>query len=232
MKTPTLLILEDNKQETSLLAERFNDVGIDIKVINTGLEGVNYILKHNPDMSIIDLHLVDIKGSDIIQELRNKGHKNILILFSADTDTQSVEMSLAQGADNYWCKPMSFKELKMRIDITFRLWRRLNVITGKFQINGYTFDFHGCMLINNKLNHCIQLKWNEAQLLAQLLCGYGEYVKKSVLLTSLVQKNKNKIKINNSRTLNNIISELRKKITFGQIISKTNLGYKITFSEK
>ena len=73
-----------------------------------GRLGVELAMQHHPDLVLLDLHLPDIHGYEVLQRLRaNDATRGIpVIVTSADATPGQVERLLSAGADDYLTKPL------------------------------------------------------------------------------------------------------------------------------
>jgi two-component system OmpR family response regulator len=110
-----LLLVDDDSAILKLLARILRDDAYAIDVASTGEEARMLALVNNYDGIILDLHLGDRHGFEILQELRRNGRRTPVLLYSAVSDTDSIVRGLDAGADDYVVKPVSNEELRARV---------------------------------------------------------------------------------------------------------------------
>jgi CheY-like chemotaxis protein len=108
----TVLYIEDNPPN-SLLMERILENRPAIQLISAmqGRLGLELARQHRPDLILLDLHLPDLHGKDVLQHLRaspETAHIPVAII-SADATPGQVERLLAAGAETYFTKPLDVK---------------------------------------------------------------------------------------------------------------------------
>ena len=86
-----------------------------IDTASTGEEARTLALVNDYDGIILDLHLGDRHGFEILQELRRHGRHTPILLYSGQADTDSIVRGLDAGADDYVVKPVSNAELRERL---------------------------------------------------------------------------------------------------------------------
>jgi CheY-like chemotaxis protein len=108
----TVLYIEDNPPNR-LLMERILENRPAIHLISAmqGRLGLELARQHRPDLILLDLHLPDLHGKDVLQHLRaspKTAHIPVAII-SADATPGQVERLLAAGAEAYFTKPLDVK---------------------------------------------------------------------------------------------------------------------------
>ena len=81
------------------------------------------LLKHNPDLVVLDLMLPGIQGEEFCAMLRQNSDIPVIML-TARTAEEDVIKGLGLGADDYVTKPFSPGELLARIKVQIRRRKR------------------------------------------------------------------------------------------------------------
>ena len=83
-----------------------------------GSLGVELASQHRPDLILLDMHLPDIMGDEVLRRLRaNPETQNIpVIIVSADASRAQIARLLAEGAQQYLTKPLNMKQFLEAID--------------------------------------------------------------------------------------------------------------------
>jgi len=68
--TARILVIDDNKEYCRLLAKYFSHYGHRVRTALNGRKGIAKAKKTVPDLIIVDMALPDMKGADVIAELR------------------------------------------------------------------------------------------------------------------------------------------------------------------
>jgi CheY-like chemotaxis protein len=68
--------------------------------------------EHHPDLILLDLHLPDMHGSEVLRRLRADTRTSDIpvVVISADATRSAVDELLAAGADAYLTKPLDLDE--------------------------------------------------------------------------------------------------------------------------
>ena len=83
-----------------------------------GETGIEMARQHQPDVILLDLHLPDINGDEVLRRLRaDENLKEVpVIMISADATPGQVERLLAAGANDYMAKPFNIAHLLNLLD--------------------------------------------------------------------------------------------------------------------
>ncbi|WP_030147136.1 MULTISPECIES: response regulator [unclassified Streptomyces] len=92
--------------------EPFRVVG----VAGTGEEAVAAVDALRPDLVLLDLHLPDLFGLDVIPRLRTAGHDCDVMVVSAAREAGTVRGAVRHGVVDYLLKPFEAGELRVRLE--------------------------------------------------------------------------------------------------------------------
>jgi PAS domain S-box-containing protein len=115
----TLLYVEDNLANLSLV-ETILAARPGWKTIPAlqGRLGAELACEHVPDLVLLDLHLPDVQGDEVLRRLRadKRTAKIPVVMISADATPRTIDRLRAQGADAYLTKPLDVDEFLSTID--------------------------------------------------------------------------------------------------------------------
>ncbi|MEI9814280.1 MAG: response regulator [Acidobacteriota bacterium] len=124
----TILYIEDNLQNLQLMEsilERYP--GIKMLAAMQGKLGLDLALAHQPDWILLDVHLPDLTGDEIL--LRLKGDPRTrqipVTVVSADATPVQVNRVLQSGAREYLTKPLNVKQVMHLLEATMQRSPRL-----------------------------------------------------------------------------------------------------------
>jgi DNA-binding response OmpR family regulator len=126
-----ILIVEDTPETLELLRRIIEKEGYRTLLATDGEKGVQYALKYNPDLIILDRLLPKLPGLQVCKRLRQvEATKNTPIIFLSVLDSEKdIVDGLKAGGDDYVTKPFSPDELLARIERV--LFRYNNIISDK-----------------------------------------------------------------------------------------------------
>jgi PAS domain S-box-containing protein len=117
----TLLYVEDNLSNLRLV-ERILDRRPEVKLISAmqGRTGLELARQHQPDLLMLDLHLPDLPGEEILRQLRADPRTAQLpiVMISADATSTKIERLRAAGASDYLTKPIDVRRFLALVDAT------------------------------------------------------------------------------------------------------------------
>lgn len=117
---PRLLLVEDEPILLDAVCKGLSAEGFDVVCAGNGREAMDFFFAARPDAMILDLMLPDANGLSLLENMRQIGFKNpVLILSACDSVDQRVTC-LNSGADDYLVKPFVFTELVARVKAILR----------------------------------------------------------------------------------------------------------------
>jgi signal transduction histidine kinase/ActR/RegA family two-component response regulator len=118
----TVLYIEDNMANLRLV-ERIIGRRPELTLISAmqGSQGLELARSHRPQAIILDLHLADMPGGEVLARLREDSRTREIpvVILSADATPGQVTRLLAQGAQAYLTKPLDVAELLACLDNIF-----------------------------------------------------------------------------------------------------------------
>lgn len=114
-----VLSIEDNELNVKLIEQYFKKRrGFVLHTAISGRDGLTMFAKTQPDLVLLDLHLPDMMGQEVLQRIRStdRGSTVPIIVISADVNEETVVQMNALGADAFCSKPIDLGELGAVID--------------------------------------------------------------------------------------------------------------------
>jgi two-component system phosphate regulon response regulator PhoB len=114
---PRVLVIEDERDITDVLAYNLNREGYETIVAHDGQEGLRKAQMLLPDLILLDLMLPTLGGLEICRELRSgeRTRRIPILMLTAKAEETDQVVGFSMGADDYVTKPFSVKILLQRL---------------------------------------------------------------------------------------------------------------------
>lgn len=114
-----ILIVEDERDIADFISLEFEHEGYEVRVANSGREGLEIALAENWDIILLDIMLPGMNGMEVCRRIRTSSQVPIIMLTARGTVPERVA-GLDAGADDYLLKPFAIEELLARIRVLLR----------------------------------------------------------------------------------------------------------------
>jgi len=116
-RTHTLLVVEDDPDNSSLLKSYFTGHGYAVQIALRGPEALEAARKQAPDLILLDIVLPEMDGLAVCKALRASPRtSHIPIVFLTERAAASDRLAgLSAGAQDYVTKPYDLEELRLRV---------------------------------------------------------------------------------------------------------------------
>lgn len=206
-----VLIVDDEKEIADLIEVYLKNEFFSVFKFYSAKEALEYIMKNEVDLAILDLMLADGNGLDICKEIRKKYSFPVIMLTAKDEELDKIT-GLALGADDYITKPFKPLELIARVKAQIRRYRQYNPSN---LVKNDTVLIHKDLNINIDTYECsldgkeIQLTPTEFSILKILLEKKGNVVSAEELFKTIW---KDEYFNKNNNTIPTHIRHIREKI--------------------
>lgn len=82
---------------------------------STGAEALTLVAAVAPDLVLLDVHLPDMSGLDVLATLRSVGNEAGVIMVTAERSADAVRTALHGGAMQYLVKPFEYADFAARL---------------------------------------------------------------------------------------------------------------------
>ena len=182
------------------------------------------LLSQNPDLIILDLELPDVKGLELLREIRGRNKRVPIVVLSNRGDEASKVEALEQGANDYITKPFSMNELLARIRAAVRQQPHVHGERPIFRAGDLSVDLvtHAVKVADKK----VRLSPKEYELLRALVQHAGKALTHKFLLTEMRKE------VTDVQYLRVYMRQLRQKIEADPerpqyILTETGIGYRL-----
>ncbi|MBE9462964.1 response regulator [Dyadobacter subterraneus] len=152
LKENRLLLIEDDPIFAEDMASKARDSGFDVLVASTGNSGLDMVKSFKPTAIILDMHLPDISGEEVLKELKSDSKTNLIPVHTVSAGDESIAQMLEEGAIGFMQKPVD----KKSAEFIFNLLKLEGSNTEKRRIlliedDAYQSQYFGEFLENNNL---------------------------------------------------------------------------------
>ena len=116
MKGAKILVVDDHREMTSLLADRLTDRGFDVVTAEAGAEAIALAKTATPDLVVTDLRMKDVDGLDVLEAVKRLDPSTPVIVMTAFGAIDSAIEAMRRGAFHYLTKPFELDALDLFID--------------------------------------------------------------------------------------------------------------------
>ena len=112
-----ILIVDDEPDLASMMADMLNDAGYTTRIFDNGREAIAEIHADPPDLLLLDVNMPGLDGFEVAALLKaDPGTATIpIIMVSAQDGRGSRVIGLESGAEDYLSKPVDSAELIAKI---------------------------------------------------------------------------------------------------------------------
>jgi two-component system KDP operon response regulator KdpE len=114
-----VLVVDDENSIRRYLRAALGAQGFTVYEAANGMEAIQGVLAHHPDLIILDLGLPDMDGIEVTRQLREWSQIPIIILSVREAEVDKIA-ALDAGADDYLTKPFGTGELMARMRVVMR----------------------------------------------------------------------------------------------------------------
>ena len=186
---PHLLIVDDDREIRSLLAQYLEKHDFRTTAVPDGKEMRRVLERSHIDLLVLDLMLPGEDGLSLCRELRSRSQLPIIMLTARGEDVDRI-IGLELGADDYLAKPFNPRELLGRIRAVLRRAAHTPRDPSPDSVRGFSFGSWRLDTVTRMLTDSggkdVSLSGAEYRLLAVLL-GSANRVLSRAQLTELLR---------------------------------------------
>lgn len=120
----TALIIDDDKSVLRVFSKSLRGADFIVDTAETGEEALEKIRNRAYDVSLIDLRLPDINGTDLLSAMKALSPNMVKIVITGYPTMEGSVKALEEGADAFLVKPVRREELLMIIEENLKKKRK------------------------------------------------------------------------------------------------------------
>ncbi len=209
-----ILIAEDDPNTRAALAEVIRSDGHRVTEAKDGRHAKSLFEQQSFDLACLDVMMPGMSGYDLCRHLRVAKPRMPILFITAKAEEIDKVVGLELGADDYIVKPFGTREVLARIRaVARRCLRETEEAAVDSQISQADFRMDDLEILPRRLKarrgeEVIDLSARELRILQLLASRAGEVIERNDLFRFAWQESH----LPNSRTLDQTISQLRKRI--------------------
>lgn len=108
-----ILVCDDDRDTALTLMMILRDEGHEAIAVHSGRNVLNAVIRDEPDVVVLDIHLPDVSGWQIAQTIRARGRKGPLLIGVSGVYKSGADRALSNmsGFDHYLVKPCAPADL-------------------------------------------------------------------------------------------------------------------------
>ena len=214
-----ILLVEDSRDLSEALLERFRGEGHAIDLEADGAEAEALLRHASFDVVILDINLPSMNGYDVLRAMRARGDRTPVLVLTARSEIDDRIVGLDIGADDYMVNPFDFREISARCRALVR--RRSGEASNVFVQGDFEFDRRARRASLGGVD--LELRHREVQVLELFLGQLGRVLTKDEVADRIYS-------FDEAPSLNAVeqtMTRLRKKLDGSPVAIRTirGLGY-------
>ena len=115
-----ILLVEDDPTTSKSIEMMLTHANLNVYATDLGEEGIDLAKLYDYDLILLDLHLPDMSGHEVLRQLRMARVETPILILTGESGTESKLRGFGFGADDYMTKPFHRDELVARIHAIIR----------------------------------------------------------------------------------------------------------------
>jgi two-component system, repressor protein LuxO len=129
---PTVLMVEDSAPLSAVYQAYLKQEAITLIPVASGAEALRQLPQLQPDILLLDLHLPDMSGMEILQHIQASALGISTIVMTANGSLDMAVDAMRLGAHDFIAKPIDADRLRVTLHNTIE-YRRLNALVSRYQ---------------------------------------------------------------------------------------------------
>ena len=222
-----IAMLEDDIDVGSALKQWLEGAGHVVHHFTSGKAIVREAGRESFDLFLLDWHVPDLSGTEVLDWIRNKQNLQTPVLFATSRDTEAdIVAALDAGADDYMSKPIRRLELLARVEALLRRARILASQPENVDMPPYLIDVANRVILLD--GAAVEMTDKEFDLTLFLFRNLGQLLSRGHITESVWGRSSDV----QSRTVDTHVSRIRKKLDLGpargfRLTPIYNFGYRL-----
>ena len=110
-----ILIVDDEPSMREMLRIVLRRDGYDVQLADSGREAIDQLRQNNFDLLLSDIKMPDVSGVDVLRAAKEINRDVVAFMMTAYASTSTAVEAMRLGAVDYFTKPFSMDELRLKI---------------------------------------------------------------------------------------------------------------------
>jgi len=119
-----ILVVDDDENMQTMLSEILTDKGYTVTCVGTGKKAIAESFDQLFNLALIDIHLPDMEGIELLSKLRRSEPEMIKIIITGHATLDNSIEATNKGVDGYVVKPFDPKKLISLIEFKLKEQRK------------------------------------------------------------------------------------------------------------
>lgn len=222
-----IALLEDDVAVGMAMQHWLEAAGHVVHNFTSGKSIVREAARESFDLFMLDWHVPDLSGEEVLRWLREKQQSTVPVLFATSRDAESdIVSALQAGADDYMVKPVRRFELLARVESLLRRTRAKDSDAEPIVIGPYLVNLVDRVVTLDGMP--IEMTDKEYELTVFLFRNIGRLISRGHISESVWGRSTDI----QSRTVDTHVSRMRKKLELGpshglRLTPVYNFGYRL-----
>ncbi|WP_315114344.1 response regulator transcription factor [Clostridium intestinale] len=217
----SILVVEDDEILNRMICAKLQQESYRVFTSFDGKQALDLLDKEHIDLIISDIMMPNMNGYQLAKELRDAEYTIPILMITAKNQFEDMEKGFRAGTDDYMIKPISMRELVLRVKA---LLRRAQIANEKKLVVGYTLLDYNALTVK-VYDEIFEMPPKEFYLLFKFLSNPNKIFTRQELLDEIWGMDTDV----DDRTIDSHIKKLRRKFEHCadfEIVTIRGLGYK------
>lgn len=217
----SILVVEDDEILNKMICTKLQQESFRVFTSFDGEQALDLLDKEHVDLIISDIMMPNMDGYQLTKELRDAAYTIPILMITAKNHFEDMEKGFRAGTDDYMIKPISMRELVLRVKA---LLRRAQIANEKKLVVGSTLLDYNALTVTVH-GETMEMPPKEFYLLFKLLSNPNKIFTRQELMDEIWGMDTDV----DDRTIDSHIKKLRRKFEHCddfEIVTIRGLGYK------
>lgn len=123
----TLLVVDDEASILLAFRKAFREPNVTVLTAETAAQGLEMARLRHPDVIVLDMHLSDMLGLDMLRRLRELDARSPVVFITGRSTTDTAIEAMKLGAYEYLLKPLELSVLRQVVERALDISRLMHV---------------------------------------------------------------------------------------------------------